>query len=100
MIQPSSLDKGVIAQLDATPDNTESVKVSDCIKNAMATYFEQISDSSTSGLYQLVLSEVEKPLLESVMEHTKNNQSKAAQVLGISRSTLRKKLGQYQLDNG
>ena len=96
--QQTSVGYNIISQLDTGPKTAEGVKVSDCIKNAMATYFEQISTSSVSGLYQLVLTEVEKPLLESVMAHTQNNQSKAAQVLGISRSTLRKKLSQYQLD--
>jgi Fis family transcriptional regulator len=45
----------------------------------------------------MVLSEVERPLLEAVLAHTGSNQSKAARVLGISRSTLRKKLIQYHL---
>lgn len=43
----------------------------------------------------MVMSEVEKPLLESVMHFTRGNQTRAAEVLGINRSTLRKKLEQY-----
>jgi Fis family transcriptional regulator len=43
----------------------------------------------------LVLAEVEKPLLETALKHADFNQSKAAKVLGLSRSTLRKKLEQY-----
>ena len=46
----------------------------------------------------MVLAEVEPPLLETVMEYTKGNQTRAAEVLGISRSTLRKKLALYGLD--
>ena len=71
--------------------------VSDCIKKNMSKYFDQLNTHSATGLHQLVMSEVEKPLLESVMQHTQKNQSKAAQVLGMSRSTLRKKLSQYNL---
>ncbi|MCU7922201.1 MAG: Fis family transcriptional regulator, partial [Candidatus Thiodiazotropha sp. (ex Dulcina madagascariensis)] len=49
-------------------------------------------------LYRLVMNEVEAPLLESVMKHTGGNQTQAATILGISRSTLRKKLSLYDLD--
>ena len=57
-----------------------------------------MSDHDINGLYQMVISETEQPLLETVMLQTRGNQSKAAQILGISRSTLRKKLAQYDLD--
>ena len=51
-----------------------------------------------TGLYDLVLQEVERPLLETVMHFTHGNQTRAAEVLGINRSTLRKKLRQYGLE--
>ena len=70
----------------------------DCVREAVDHYFAQMSDHQIKGLYQMVMSETEQPLLESVMEHTRGNQSKAASVLGISRSTLRKKLALYHLD--
>ena len=46
----------------------------------------------------MVLAEVEQPLFETVMRHTEGNQTRAAAILGISRSTLRKKLSIYGLD--
>ena len=46
----------------------------------------------------MVISEVERPLLQLVMDHTKGNQTKAADLLGINRSTLRKKLTQYGIE--
>jgi len=49
------------------------------------------------NLYELILAEVEAPLMEAVMEYTKGNQSRAAIVLGLSRGTLRKKLKMYGL---
>jgi Fis family transcriptional regulator len=68
------------------------------VRNAMASYFKQLNGHSAANVYQMVLGEVEHPLLESVMEHTEGNQTKAAAILGISRSTLRKKLALYGLD--
>lgn len=48
-------------------------------------------------MYQMVLEQVEKPLLEVVMKHSDNNQSRASRMLGINRNTLRKKLDIYQI---
>ena len=50
------------------------------------------------NVYQLVLKEVEPPLLNVVMEFANNNQSKAAEILGINRTTLRTKLKKYNID--
>ena len=65
------------------------------VKRAMARYFMQLDGQAPSELYQLVMNEVEAPLLEVVMQQADNNQSKAATMLGINRGTLRKKLKQY-----
>ena len=64
---------------------------------ALREYFESLEGETVQDLYQLVLGEVEGPLLEIVMQYTDNNQSKAASWLGISRGTLRKLLDVYQL---
>ena len=69
----------------------------ECVRAAMEQYFELLGDHSTSGLYQMVLAEVEAPLLDVVMRRTGNNQSRAAELLGINRSTLRKKLRTHNL---
>ena len=50
-----------------------------------------------NDVYQMVLAEVEAPLLEEIMRYTRNNQTKASQMLGLNRGTLRKKLKQYGL---
>ncbi|HEC15084.1 MAG TPA: DNA-binding transcriptional regulator Fis [Sedimenticola sp.] len=70
----------------------------ECVRAAMKNYFLHLNGYGTSDLYQMVLAEVEPPLLETVMEYTRGNQTRAAEVLGISRSTLRKKLALYGLD--
>ena len=67
------------------------------VTTAMSQYFTQLDGQPTTDLYQLVLEQVEHPLLEAVMSYTKNNQSKAAEMLGLNRGTLRKKLKQYDL---
>lgn len=68
------------------------------ITQALASYIDQLDGEKPANLYNLVLEEVEIPLLKMVMNFTAGNQSKAAAILGISRGTLRKKLHDYQLD--
>ncbi|HSW69128.1 MAG TPA: DNA-binding transcriptional regulator Fis [Gammaproteobacteria bacterium] len=67
----------------------------DSVRQALESYFAQLKDQAPNNLYELVLAEVEVPLLEAVMEYTKGNQSRAAILLGLSRGTLRKKLKIY-----
>lgn len=67
---------------------------------ALRGYFKHLNGHKPCDLYQLVLSEVEKPLLKAVLHYTNGNQSEAAEVLGINRGTLRKKLRTYNLTTG
>lgn len=62
------------------------------VKQAVESYLTQLKDEEPKNLYDLVLYEVEQPLMKAVMEFTQQNQSRAAVALGISRGTLRKKL--------
>ena len=62
------------------------------VKNALEIYFQELEDFTPSDLYRMVIDEVEKPLLETVMKQVKGNQTRAAEMLGLNRSTLRKKL--------
>jgi Fis family transcriptional regulator len=66
-------------------------------EEALDNYFESLNGSKPSELYSLVIQEVEAPLFKAVMNYTKGNQSKAAEMLGINRGTLRKKLRIYGL---
>jgi Fis family transcriptional regulator len=63
----------------------------------MENYFQQLEGHPTNDLYRLVLAELEEPLFRAVLKHTGGNQSKASELLGINRGTLRKKLKQYGL---
>lgn len=67
------------------------------IEKALNNYFDHLDGQMVSDVYELVLSEVEQPLLEAVLRYTRNNQTKASTVLGLNRGTLRKKLKQYDL---
>ena len=69
--------------------------LADCVRAALDNYFDHLDGHSVNNLHQMVIEEVERPMLERVMNHTGGNQSKAAKLLGISRSTLRKKLEYY-----
>lgn len=68
-----------------------------CVERAVEDYFDDLDGEQATELYKLVLDEVEEPLLRSVMRHAAGNQSRAAEMLGLSRGTLRKKLKQYGL---
>jgi len=78
--------------------NKATEPLRECVRDALASYFKQLDGHSAANIYQMVLAEVEQPLLETVMSHTEGNQTRAAEILGISRSTLRKKLALYDLD--
>ena len=67
------------------------------VKKALENYFSHLDGHDPVDLYDMVLEEIEIPLLEVIMSYTKGNQSKAAILLGISRGTLRKKLKQYHM---
>src|SRR5690606_26650754 len=64
----------------------------ECAANALDRYFDELDGHVPANLYALVINEVEEPLLRAVLRFTRGNQSRAAEILGINRSTLRKKL--------
>ena len=66
-------------------------------ETALQEYFKTLNGNAPNGLYKLVINEVELPLIETVMAFTNKNQSQAAEILGINRSTLRKKLKLFEL---
>ena len=68
-----------------------------CVEQAMENYFKHLDGQSVSDVYEMVMAEVEAPMLEIVLKYTRHNQTRAAQVLGLNRGTLRKKLKQYGL---
>ncbi|MBN8413501.1 DNA-binding transcriptional regulator Fis [Halomonas denitrificans] len=64
---------------------------------AMERYFDHLDGGTVTDLHAMVMAEVEAPLLSSVLSYTRGNQTRAAEMLGLNRGTLRKKLKQYDL---
>lgn len=69
-----------------------------CVRQALEAYFQHLDGEAPHEVQKMVLDAVERPMLEVVMRHARGNQTHAAQILGISRNTLHKKLVQYGLD--
>ena len=68
-----------------------------CVRESLQSYFRDLDGEAPDGVYDMVVRLVEKPLLEVVMSHADNNQSRAAEWLGLNRNTLRKKLVEHKL---
>ncbi|PJX22396.1 Fis family transcriptional regulator [Advenella sp. S44] len=76
-------------------NNTQDLQ--ECVRTNLELYFKELGDGEAGNLWNMVTSCVEKPLLEVVMDKAGNNQSRAADMLGITRNTLRKKLISHHL---
>lgn len=77
--------------------SSETTHLSAAVHGAVETFLENMDGHECTDLYDLVLKEVERPLLECVMQDCKGNQTRAAKVLGISRGNLRTKLSRYKM---
>lgn len=77
--------------------NIPNKTLSETVQSAVDEYLTLVGDQAVTNLYDLFLAEVEAPLLECVLRFTGNNQSQTAQILGMNRGTLRKKLLRYRL---
>jgi len=71
--------------------------LSEQVRKAMKKYFATLGDAAPANIYEMVMTEVEPELLKAVMKYANYNQSKAANVLGLNRATLRKKLYRYNI---
>ncbi len=89
---------GTAAEIFHVVKTHRSDPLRECVREALGNYFAHLNGHPVSNLYDLVLAEVEEPLLRTVLQHTGGNQTQAAALLGISRSTLRKKLAHYDID--
>jgi len=87
----------------ATPEKNRSSNamskesIEDVVKKSLEKYFRDLGEQLPTNVYDMVLATVEKPVFETVMARAEGNQSQAAEILGINRNTLRKKLQQHGL---
>ena len=77
------------------PGNNKSIE--DCVRDNLHGYFRDLGGEAPNSMYDMLVRAVEKPLLEVVMTQADNNQSRAAEWLGLNRNTLRKKLVEHNL---
>jgi Fis family transcriptional regulator len=71
--------------------------IEECVRTSLDSYFKDLRGTEPDGMYDMMVKVVEKPLLEVVMQHAEQNQSRAAEWLGLNRNTLRKKLVEHKL---
>jgi Fis family transcriptional regulator len=74
--------------------------LSKCVEDALLVYLKTTDGHAVSGLHRLVIEEVERPLFVTVLHYVDGNLSQAAKLLGLTRSTLRKRLTEYDIDRG
>ncbi|HTT07540.1 MAG TPA: helix-turn-helix domain-containing protein [Gammaproteobacteria bacterium] len=72
--------------------------LSECVRRSIENYFRELNGHEAGEVYELVLSEIEPPLLRVVLRETRCNLTRAAGMLGLTRATLRKKLRKYRLN--
>jgi Fis family transcriptional regulator len=90
-----------VRQDEAVPsigDTGTRAPLRECVREALDVYLTSLGDHDAHDLFRLVMHEIEIPMLQAVLAHTRGNQSRAAQMLGINRGTLRKKLRLYGLE--
>ena len=73
-------------------------KLSNAVNESLEDYFTHLDGQPPHAIYNMVLGCIEKPMLEYILHKVAGNQSKAAEVLGLNRNTLRKKMAEYGLN--
>jgi Fis family transcriptional regulator len=82
-----------------TSTNSAGIPLRQYTQQALDAYFTNLNGHKPGHLYELVLREVEEPLFRAALDYTEGNQSRAADILGINRGTLRKKLKNYGISD-
>jgi Fis family transcriptional regulator, factor for inversion stimulation protein len=72
-------------------------ELSECVRKSLDRYFKDLDGEKPRAVYEMVMKNVERPMLESVLNRAEGNQTIAADMLGINRNTLRKKIQQYKI---
>jgi Fis family transcriptional regulator len=75
----------------------QSSEIAECVRKSLERYFKDLDGERPRSIYDMVLKNVEKPMLETVLHKADGNQTIAAEMLGINRNTLRKKMAQHKI---
>jgi Fis family transcriptional regulator, factor for inversion stimulation protein len=94
----NSINNRVAPDTADVPQQTGG-ELRDTVARSLGSYLRELDGQMTTDLYQLVLSQIEPPLFEAVLDYTRGNQTRAAELLGLNRGTLRKKLRQYGIND-
>ncbi len=92
----ASRDLAILSE-GVRPSPPDDRPLREAVEASLTRYFDHLDGSNVTDLYAMVMAEVEAPLLASVLEHAQGNQTRAAEMLGLNRGTLRKKLKHYGL---
>ena len=76
---------------------SRSNELSECVRRSLDRYFKDMDGEKPTSIYDMVLRNVEKPMIETVLGRAEGNQTLAAEMLGINRNTLRKKMQQLRI---
>ena len=76
---------------------SRSNELADCVKRSLERYFKDMDGEKPTSIYEMVLKNIEKPMIEMVLSKTQGNLSLAAEMLGVTRNTLRKKMQQLRI---
>lgn len=79
-------------------DSQPSIPLRQHVQNTVSRYLEDMGNTIPENLYQMLLAEIEPPLIEEILKRTGGNQSRAAGMLGITRNTLRTKMQRYSIE--
>ena len=72
-------------------------ELGNAVRRSLERYFKDLDGESPSAIYDMVLRMIEKPMIETVLREAEGNQTSAAEMLGINRNTLRKKMQQLRI---
>jgi Fis family transcriptional regulator len=89
--RPRGLQQGAVGMKQS------SSEIAECVRKSLERYFKDLDGERPRSIYDMVLKNVEKPMLETVLHKADGNQTIAAEMLGINRNTLRKKMAQHKI---
>ncbi len=84
--------------MNSNHNENNEPELSACVRRMMEQYFSDLDGERPGSIYDMVVASVEKPLIEVVLQQAEGNQTRAAELLGINRNTLRKKMNTYSID--